>query len=120
MAPQLATISECQYRWLRVPATTFVITHSPSRSNHRDGSSFSEESGTGRRTRGPAACSVTRTGGCPLSTERPEKLLSRALSTKEWRTRFYEETPFDISTTKLGSGVRISSCAPSKHASKAQ
>src|SRR6266436_9137117 len=27
---------------------------------------------------------------------------------------------FDIFTTKLGSGVRISSCAPSKHASKAQ
>src|SRR6267378_103942 len=32
-------------------ATTFVITHSPSRSNRRDGSIFSEESGTGRRTR---------------------------------------------------------------------
>ncbi len=41
--PQMATISECRYRWLRVPATTFIITHSPSRSNRRDRFSFSEE-----------------------------------------------------------------------------
>src|ERR1700686_1677298 len=32
----MATISECRYRWLRVPATTFVITHSLSRSDRRD------------------------------------------------------------------------------------
>ncbi len=98
------------------PRNHFRYTHSSSRCNRRDGSSLSEESGTGRRT-GPAACSITRTGGCPL----PEKLLSRALSTKEWGTRIYvEETSFDIFSTNLGSGVRISSCAPSKHASKAQ
>jgi hypothetical protein len=42
---QMATISECRYRWLRVPATTFVITHSPSRFNRRDGFSFSGERG---------------------------------------------------------------------------
>jgi hypothetical protein len=36
-------------RVLRVPATTFVITHSPSRSNHRDGFGFSEER-SGRAT----------------------------------------------------------------------
>ena len=34
---QTATISECRYRWLRLPATTFVITRSPSRFNRRDG-----------------------------------------------------------------------------------
>ena len=33
---QTATTSECRYRWLRVPATTFVITRSPSRSDSRD------------------------------------------------------------------------------------
>src|SRR5713226_3137513 len=32
-----------------IPATTFVITHSPSRSNHRDGFGFSEER-SGRAT----------------------------------------------------------------------
>src|SRR5260370_31128350 len=36
-------------RVLHVPATTFVITHSPSRSNHRDGFGFSEER-SGRAT----------------------------------------------------------------------
>jgi hypothetical protein len=39
----MATIKECRYQWLRVPAPTFVITHSPSRSNRRDGFGFSEE-----------------------------------------------------------------------------
>lgn len=39
---------ECRYRWLRLPATTFVITHSPSRSNRRDGLRFSGEGGGGR------------------------------------------------------------------------
>jgi hypothetical protein len=33
----MAAISECRYRWLRLPATTFVITHSPSRSNRWGG-----------------------------------------------------------------------------------
>ncbi|SRR5216684_6941775 len=40
VALQIATVSECRYRWLHVPATTFIITHSPSRSNRRDGSVF--------------------------------------------------------------------------------
>jgi len=40
--PQMATISERRYR-LRVPATTFVIAHSPSRFNHRDGRGSSVE-----------------------------------------------------------------------------
>jgi hypothetical protein len=44
----MATLSECRYRWLRVLATTFVITHSPSRFNRRDGLSFSGNSGGGR------------------------------------------------------------------------
>ena len=48
ITPQMATISECRSQWLRVPATTFIITHSPSRSNRRDGFSFSGESGIGR------------------------------------------------------------------------
>jgi hypothetical protein len=39
----MSTISECRYRWLRLPATIFVITHSPSRSNRWDGFAFSEE-----------------------------------------------------------------------------
>jgi hypothetical protein len=33
--PQIVTCTECRYRWLRLPATTFVITHSSSRSNRR-------------------------------------------------------------------------------------
>src|SRR5260370_41158241 len=37
---QIPTISECRYRWLRVPATTFIITHSPPRSDHRGGLNF--------------------------------------------------------------------------------
>ena len=49
---KVATISECRFRWLHIPpATTFVITHSPSRSNRRDGFSFSGKSGAGRRSR---------------------------------------------------------------------
>jgi hypothetical protein len=40
---------ECRHRWLRVPATTFVITHLLSRSNRRDGFGFSEER-SGRAT----------------------------------------------------------------------
>jgi len=62
-----------------------------------------------------AACSVTTSsrvkGGRLLSTEHPEKLLSRALSAKEWGLRIYteEKSSFDIFTTNLGSGVRISS-----------
>jgi len=46
---QTVTISECRYRWLRLPATTFVIAHSPSRSNRRDGSVFSGERGAKRQ-----------------------------------------------------------------------
>ena len=42
---QTGTISECRYRWLESPATTFVITHSPSRSNRRDGLRFSSMAG---------------------------------------------------------------------------
>ena len=48
---QMATVSECRYRWLRVPATTFVITHSPSRSKRRDGFDFSEGAEARRRSR---------------------------------------------------------------------
>ena len=40
-----------------IPATTFVITHSPSRSNHRDGFGFSEER-SGRDRVDPAAAQV--------------------------------------------------------------
>src|ERR1700682_2403567 len=45
---QMATISKCRYRWLRVHATTFVIAHSPSLSNRRDGLGFSGKRGGGR------------------------------------------------------------------------
>lgn len=34
---QIGTSNECRSRWLRAPATTSVITHSPSRSSHRGG-----------------------------------------------------------------------------------
>ena len=56
-------------------------------------------------------------GGRLLSTEHTEKLLSRALSTKEWGQRIYveEKSSFDISTTNLESGVRISSGAPFRY-----
>jgi hypothetical protein len=47
ITPQMATISECRYRWF--PATTFVITRSPSRSVRRDGCGFSRERGAGSR-----------------------------------------------------------------------
>jgi hypothetical protein len=40
---QTATTSEYRHRLLRAPATTFVITRSPSRSNRRDSFGFSEE-----------------------------------------------------------------------------
>ena len=43
---QIATWSECRYRWLRVPATTFVITRSPSRFNRRDGGGFAAAAAT--------------------------------------------------------------------------
>ncbi len=43
-----------------IPATTFVITHSPSRSNRRDRFSFSGETQGPGDGAGPAACSVTR------------------------------------------------------------
>ena len=117
----MATISECRYRWLRVPATAFVITHSPSRSNRRDRFSFSGER-RGRATeqvrlRAALPGSSRVMGGRLLSTEHPEKLLSRALSTKEWGQRIYveEKSSFDIFTTNLGSGVRISSGAPFRY-----
>ena len=56
-------------------------------------------------------------GGRLLSTEHPEKQLSRALSAKEWGLRIYaeEKSSFDIFTTNLGSGVRISSGAPFRY-----
>ncbi len=57
---QMATISECRYRWLRVPATTFVITPSPSRSNRRDGFSFSAECRDGRSHPGCAPQLMSR------------------------------------------------------------
>jgi hypothetical protein len=38
----MSTMSECRYRWLRLPATTFVITRSPSRFSLRDGLEFLE------------------------------------------------------------------------------
>src|SRR6266852_323608 len=47
---KLATISECRYRWLHVPATTFIITRSPSRSNRRDGGGLP---GNARRAKEP-------------------------------------------------------------------
>jgi len=82
-------VSECRYRWLHVPATTFVITHSPSRSNRRDGFGFSRER-RGRRSRSGHAqryqVHPEMTGGCLLSTEHLEKPL-RAISAKEWRMR---------------------------------
>jgi hypothetical protein len=104
-----------------IPATTFVITHSPSRSNRRDRFSFSGER-RGRATeqvRLPAALpgSSRVKGGRLFSTEHPEKLLSRALSAKEWGLRIYveEKSSFDIFTTNLRSGVRISSGAPFRY-----
>jgi hypothetical protein len=39
----MALSREFRYRWLRLPATTFIITRSPSRSNHRDGLGFYAE-----------------------------------------------------------------------------
>src|SRR5712664_4576090 len=42
-----------------IPATTFVITRSPSRSNLRDGSGFSGDR-LGGRQKEPAACSAIR------------------------------------------------------------
>ncbi len=53
----------------RVPATTFIITHSPSRSNRRDGLSFSGERGADDGE-GPATLSVTKSiqNGGPRST----------------------------------------------------
>lgn len=53
-----AAASKSNLRWLRVAATTFVITHSPSRSNRRDGFGSLLRSATAeRRSRasGPAA-----------------------------------------------------------------
>jgi len=49
-AGQIATCSGCRYRRLRAPATTFVITHSPSRSNRRDGFGFLGKSEPGGST----------------------------------------------------------------------
>src|SRR5216684_6576391 len=64
-----AAASNSNLRWLRVPATTFVITLSPSRSNRRDGFSFSAESGTGRRSR--SGC-VHLGSGVRISSGAPE------------------------------------------------
>jgi len=50
-ARQMVTISEYRYRWLRLPATTFVITHSPSRSKRPDGRGFSPAGGQVGRLR---------------------------------------------------------------------
>jgi hypothetical protein len=117
----MATISECRYRWLRLPATTFVITHSPSRSNRQDGFSFfwgiRDRATVQVRLRAASPGSSRVKGGRLLSTEHPEKLLSRALSAKEWGLRIYveEKSSFDIFTTNLRSGVRISSGAPFRY-----
>jgi hypothetical protein len=47
---------------LRVPATTFVITHSPSRFNRRDGCGSSVEMHDGRRSR--SGCKLTNLTRC--------------------------------------------------------
>src|SRR5713226_2964362 len=102
-------------RVLRVPATTFVITHSPSRSNRRDGFSFSGESGTGRPSR--SGC-VQRYLVHPrlLSAEHLQKLLSHALSAKEWAADLCRRENCRLFLPRIwGSGVRISSghiCEP--------
>src|SRR5712671_700613 len=71
-----------------IPATTFVIIHSPYRSNRRDGSSFSEEQSGWATAQVRLRASVTgpprMTGGHPLSREHPETPVARALSAKEW------------------------------------
>jgi hypothetical protein len=41
--PRMGLSTNRKNRVLRVPATTFIITHSPSRSNHGDGFGFPEE-----------------------------------------------------------------------------
>lgn len=71
-------------RVLRVPATTFIITHSPSRSNRRDGLGFSEErSGQAMeqvRLQASAAGSIENDRRRHLlSTRHPEMPLGRAL-----------------------------------------
>ncbi len=80
---QIATISECRYRWLRVPATTFIITHSPSRSNRRDGFSFSEE------RKGPGDGPGPVTGGVTGSIESDGRTSALARASREgilWRS----------------------------------
>src|SRR5882762_6530374 len=85
-----------------VPATTFVITHSPSRSNRQDGFSFfwgiRDRATAQVRLRAASPGSSRVKGGRLLSTEHTEKLLSRALSAKEWGLRIYveEKSSFDI------------------------
>jgi hypothetical protein len=82
---KMAIISECRYRWLRVPATTFVITRSRSRFNYRDGFGCSKERGGGGVTASKCVW-VRREGqaGILLSTEHYATPLARTHAVHEW------------------------------------
>src|ERR1700722_17543866 len=81
----MATTSECRHRWLRLPATTFVITHSPSQSNRRDGRDSCGMLGGDGADPAAGKCdhvSSRMTGGHFLLIERPETLIACAVCTE--------------------------------------
>ena len=100
-----------------VPATTFVITHSPSRSNRWDGFSFSGESGTGRRSR--SGClqhyQIHPDGGTSaLDRTSREATLSRSLGPRVGAADLCRRANRRLIFLPRiwGAGVRISSGAP--------
>jgi hypothetical protein len=112
---QTATISECRYRWLRLPATTCVITHSPSRFNRRDGLNSTGVQRTMEpiRTLGKWPGPSRMTGGHRLSTKHRETLFVCRLQVRAGNRSLSKRKSFHSAFTIKGRlGVRIYSSAP--------
>src|SRR5216683_6567455 len=105
-------------RVLRIPATTFVITHSPSRSNRRDGFGFSEE----RRGRATEQVRLRASVTGSIENDRRAFAVDRAfrdatraliqLKSGDGRSRSTRKLPLSVFAIKSGAGVRIFSGAP--------
>src|SRR6266851_1458561 len=81
-----AAASNSNLRWLRVPATTFVITLSPSRSNRRDGFSFSGNAGVGRWSKSGymQRYQVQSQSQSPSQSQKPLSVAVRREAEEEW------------------------------------
>jgi hypothetical protein len=101
-----------------IPATTFVITHSPSRSNRRDGFGFSEE----RRGRATEQVRLRASVTGSIENDRRAFAVDRAfrdatraliqLKSGDGRSRSTRKLPLSVFAIKSGAGVRIFSGAP--------